>query len=290
MPFIQRNLDKISNQSRDIFDTYIYKTDDTCAEVQTVGYFAEARFARSEPEQWANGLLEIQCSDGFGKGFLDGSGDFSFSIGGDSGGGLCLPVTLNLFSFGNPQTQVITQTYTPGQNLSVETTSLGNSGVFAGVGTTETFTTATEEVKIETTLRNDTTTSLGSNPNFSSVFAQGGLPVAGVQYDPYTSGGVIADAVTGLPLVTGVGVKASGYTLAAYLDANGSARYAAGFSGSIENSGALTLGAGYNNANPVSMASGVVSSSNIGEEWDVSCNYGSSNFLLGEDAERWCNV
>jgi len=135
-----------------------------------------------------------------------------------------------------------------------------------------------------------TTTSLGSNPNFSSVFAQGGLPVAGVQYDPYTSGGVIADAVTGLPLVTGVGVKASGYTLAAYLDANGSARYAAGFSGSIENSGALTLGAGYNNANPVSMASGVVSSSNIGEEWDVSCNYGSSNFLLGEDAERWCNV
>lgn len=74
MSFNQKNLDKAFNQTRDIFNIYVYKTEDTAAEVQTPGYFDEARFARTEPEDWANGLILCNTSDAYFEGFMDGSG------------------------------------------------------------------------------------------------------------------------------------------------------------------------------------------------------------------------
>ena len=82
MSFVQSKLVKIENQSRGIFDKYIYKTEDSCADVVSPGYFSAARYAVTEPDKWANGIIEVVCSDGFGKGFLDSSLDFSFYIGG----------------------------------------------------------------------------------------------------------------------------------------------------------------------------------------------------------------
>ena len=63
MPFRQRNLDKSINQSRGIFDKFIYSTDDDVATVLAQGYFDESRFA-SDPD-WQGAVIECLCSDGF---------------------------------------------------------------------------------------------------------------------------------------------------------------------------------------------------------------------------------
>ena len=82
MAFNQFKLDKSNNQSRGIFDTYIYKTEDTCAEVSAAGYFDASRFAQRDPVSWNNSIIEVQCADGFGKGFINPAGNFVFFLGG----------------------------------------------------------------------------------------------------------------------------------------------------------------------------------------------------------------
>lgn len=69
MPFIQFKLDKSFNQSRGIFDKYIYSTSDPIAEVKATGYFLEARFVAG----FVGGVIEIKCSDGYVIGVIDES-------------------------------------------------------------------------------------------------------------------------------------------------------------------------------------------------------------------------
>lgn len=72
MAFSQRKLDKSINQSRGIFDKYIYRSDDTIAEIEAADYFSESRFLIREPEEWNNGIIEINASDGYFVATLNG--------------------------------------------------------------------------------------------------------------------------------------------------------------------------------------------------------------------------
>ncbi len=82
--FNQFMLDKMSNQSRGIFDSYIYRSDsDNLATIQGVGYFSGSRFApngSSPDEGWDGGKLEVKASDGFAEGFINAeTGTFTAS-------------------------------------------------------------------------------------------------------------------------------------------------------------------------------------------------------------------
>jgi hypothetical protein len=92
MTFVQEKVLKIDDQTRDIFDTYIYSTDDTMEDVQVEGYFDQCRYAEIEPDKWIGGLVEVKCSDGFMKGFIDEDGDFVKYIPAESI--YCLAMTL----------------------------------------------------------------------------------------------------------------------------------------------------------------------------------------------------
>jgi len=62
MAFQQFRLDRSINQSRGIFDMYIYKpVGDLSADVQTVGYFSESRFA----PDWFGSIISIDCADAY---------------------------------------------------------------------------------------------------------------------------------------------------------------------------------------------------------------------------------
>jgi len=74
MAFTQFMLDRAFVQTRDIFDIYVYRTEDDVATVQGAEYFAEARFADSDPESWFNGRILCDCSDGYFEAFIDTSG------------------------------------------------------------------------------------------------------------------------------------------------------------------------------------------------------------------------
>lgn len=63
MPFSQFNLDKSVEQTRNIFDKFVYKTDDAISDVVMPGYFEKARFAGQEG--WEGGIIEVRASDGF---------------------------------------------------------------------------------------------------------------------------------------------------------------------------------------------------------------------------------
>lgn len=82
--FTQVNLAKSFNTSRPIFDIFVYQTQDTLAQVQAAGYFAESRFSAngSIPDPgWDGGKLEVKTSDGYAEGFIDGgTGTFTASI------------------------------------------------------------------------------------------------------------------------------------------------------------------------------------------------------------------
>lgn len=65
MAFLQFKFDQVTFQSRDIFNTYIYETDDTIAEVLTTGYFDACRFAQSD--DWAGSIIQCKCSDTYAE-------------------------------------------------------------------------------------------------------------------------------------------------------------------------------------------------------------------------------
>lgn len=75
--FDQSKLARATEQAQDIFNKYVYETSDTCAEVQTDGYFLQSRFAQIDaPDTNGNGLahgiIEARCSDGYMIGMIDG--------------------------------------------------------------------------------------------------------------------------------------------------------------------------------------------------------------------------
>ena len=70
MSFTQFTIDRASEQSRGIFNNYVYRTTDTMAQVKVAGYFTDCRFAvsdgpRSNGFGWNGGNIECYCSDGY---------------------------------------------------------------------------------------------------------------------------------------------------------------------------------------------------------------------------------
>lgn len=79
MSFVQQKLDLVSNQTRGIFDTYIYRSDtDNKATIQGAGYFAQSRFI-NDPD-WDGSKIEVVASDGYMEGFVDSNGTFTASL------------------------------------------------------------------------------------------------------------------------------------------------------------------------------------------------------------------
>jgi hypothetical protein len=74
MAFNQFKLDRSNSQSRGIFDSYIYSTSDTIAEVQATSYFIESRFAGRVPEKWVGSFITCKCADGVYEGEIDENG------------------------------------------------------------------------------------------------------------------------------------------------------------------------------------------------------------------------
>lgn len=62
MPFNQFKLDIATEQSRGIFNQYVYETTDTLAETQVAGYFAQSRFI-NDPD-WIGSLVTVKATDG----------------------------------------------------------------------------------------------------------------------------------------------------------------------------------------------------------------------------------
>ena len=73
MSFTQLRLSKSINQSRGIFDKYIYETDtDTIETVTSDGYFDQSRFI--DKPRWQDSIIECLCSDGYIVGRISGNG------------------------------------------------------------------------------------------------------------------------------------------------------------------------------------------------------------------------
>lgn len=66
--FEQYKLDKTINQTREIFDKYIYQTNDTVLDVLANDYFKDSRFI----DVWSGAIVEASCSDGIIIGHVDG--------------------------------------------------------------------------------------------------------------------------------------------------------------------------------------------------------------------------
>jgi len=77
MAFEQFKLDIATNQSRGIFNQYVYETEDTTAETQAAGYFEASRFANKTPEIWIGSLIKCNTSDGFYTALIESGGTVS---------------------------------------------------------------------------------------------------------------------------------------------------------------------------------------------------------------------
>ena len=84
MAFEQFKLDKSINQSRGIFDKYVYQTDDAIAAVEAAGYFAKSRFAIDD--DWVGSVIECQCLDGYIFGTIGSDGSLNTLFDSRSGG------------------------------------------------------------------------------------------------------------------------------------------------------------------------------------------------------------
>ncbi len=75
MTFDQKKFSKSVEQSRDIFDKFIYRPEngDTLADMIQPGYFAASRFANDT--DWTNSIIEAQGDDGYAQLQIDENGD-----------------------------------------------------------------------------------------------------------------------------------------------------------------------------------------------------------------------
>ena len=83
MPFEQFKLDVATHQSRDIFNQYVYETDDTIAEVLAINYFEQSRFADKDPNNWFGSFITCKCSDGNFTGELNSDGTITINTSGE---------------------------------------------------------------------------------------------------------------------------------------------------------------------------------------------------------------
>ncbi|MEE8327341.1 MAG: hypothetical protein V3R32_00920, partial [Nitrosomonadaceae bacterium] len=87
MSFVQIRLDKSVNQTREIFDKFIYRpgNGDTLANVLEPGYFSKSRFSGSDA--WVNAIIEAELDGGFYILGIDENGNaFDRTPGGPSSG------------------------------------------------------------------------------------------------------------------------------------------------------------------------------------------------------------
>ncbi len=65
MPFDQKRFERSVSQTRDIFDKFVYRPDnsDEITDMQNPGYFSESRFA-TDPD-WVGSLIEIEIPTGY---------------------------------------------------------------------------------------------------------------------------------------------------------------------------------------------------------------------------------
>ena len=63
MPFSQTSLVKSFNQERDIFDVFVYRTDDDINTVKSSGYFEKSRYI--DDPGWAGGIIQVLSSNGY---------------------------------------------------------------------------------------------------------------------------------------------------------------------------------------------------------------------------------
>jgi len=86
MAFVQFKIDRSIDQSRGIFNKYIYETpDDTILQVEATDYFADCRFITIDGPQtnsqgWIGGLVECKCSDGYFLGEVQADGSTVIDI------------------------------------------------------------------------------------------------------------------------------------------------------------------------------------------------------------------
>jgi len=73
MAFTQFKLDIATEQSRGIFNQYVYETTDTIVETQAVGYFVQSRFSDLDPD-WFGSFITCKCSDGSYTGEITSGG------------------------------------------------------------------------------------------------------------------------------------------------------------------------------------------------------------------------
>lgn len=62
MAFIQKKFERATYQARDIFNTYLYETNDGLAELTQDGYFSSCRFFGEQG--WVGGTIHALCADG----------------------------------------------------------------------------------------------------------------------------------------------------------------------------------------------------------------------------------
>ena len=91
MAFNQFKLDRATTQSRGIFDTFVYSTDDTIAEVQATGYFSQSRYATRTPDKWTGSFVTCKCADGVFEGEIDSNGTAQPIAGGEADGDVVGP-------------------------------------------------------------------------------------------------------------------------------------------------------------------------------------------------------
>lgn len=101
MAFIQFKLDRSINQTRGIFNKYIYETDaDTMAEAQATDYFIQSRFKEIDAPDtngmgWVGGIIECECSDGYFIGRVQADGNTLANIANGGGFDSRLEVTVD---------------------------------------------------------------------------------------------------------------------------------------------------------------------------------------------------
>ncbi len=98
MPFDQKRFDRSVEQTRSIFDKFVYRPDnnDTISEMQDPGYFLDSRFA-DDPD-WVGSLVEIEIPTGYYIGKVLSNGAVTVLFDSTKAGGSAPTTVLQAFS------------------------------------------------------------------------------------------------------------------------------------------------------------------------------------------------
>jgi len=197
---------------------------------------------------------------------------------------LCAPATLFINQAPSPNDQ--TMELSGDNSLTVDSTSLGNSGIQSAYFDSGTdFQTLTEEVKYEVLLKADTTTDASGNWQMYMMTDLYTTPLLACGISIRKNSSTVVDVLTGMPIASTQTFTPNVYKAALYLDATGSAR----MRDTNLNNTPITLNGSYDNTKSYTMLVLPNAGTNVGEVISLENNYGSSAFDW-EDAERHCNL